>query len=100
MLTPHFEEVCRAFTDDGGLNDQMQLRLLDECFDMDEEAGGWVLNLTKVKDLMVYLCIYNGVYIGAVRPEIRLESPGFAIGVGAEQYRRRKVLAPVKAVAA
>lgn len=98
MLTPGFEEVCKAFIDDGGLTDQMQLRLLEKCYEQDEEVGDRVLNLVKVQDLMVYLCIQKDLYIGKVRPEVRLEDPAFAIRVGAEQQRCRAARA--EAVAA
>lgn len=48
-------------------------------------------SLEAMRDLMVFLCLEEGLYIGDISyTNVRHCDPGFAVRVGAESFRRRQ----------
>ena len=85
MLTEGFRDHCIEKMADGGQNDQTQLKLLTFCDKQEDEKQ----RLQMVQDLMVYLVIKRGMYIGAVRYEIRERDITFARRLGSFAHKKK-----------
>ncbi|MFZ2126174.1 MAG: hypothetical protein WAV04_01555 [Candidatus Microsaccharimonas sp.] len=95
MVTEGFRETCDKVIANGGLVHQMQDRLFQLC-----EISQRQYDIEMVRDLMVYLVIIKGVFIGAVVREIRLHDVIFSDLVAKEAAQRKAVVADGDKVAA
>ncbi len=77
MVTDGFRQTCDRLTSEKGVINA-QLDLLEMCRVEDAEDDTPMYDLEMVRDLIVYLTIIRGVYVTAVKYEIREFDFGFS----------------------